>query len=165
MRHAALMAANRTAAFARTGVFPDEEPCHHRSIGNHHHSAAASGQDEDDSSHHSSESAEDDLVYTSARGGGDGSSSMPATLLSAGSSMEMAMLCGGGGGIQQRQNVSGKEQSVDVASAAASLGRGGALTPVSCDMTMTGLAYGGGNHHSTSDLCQTMQEKVGSSSE
>ncbi|GAX83193.1 hypothetical protein CEUSTIGMA_g10619.t1 [Chlamydomonas eustigma] len=111
MRHAALMAANRTAAFARTGVFPLEERGGRGTVAPQHmeqqhlatlsgggvslqHLATLSGggvsQQDEGSSHHSSESAEEHLFPLQHQHSAGGSIMVPQSgaLLSAGSSMD-----------------------------------------------------------------------------
>jgi hypothetical protein len=98
MRHAALLAANRTAAFARTGTFPLEVRGGRGATATHsldqQHVITLSGggvsQQDEGSSHHSSDSAEEHLFPLQHQFSGGGSIMVPQSgaMLSAGSSMD-----------------------------------------------------------------------------
>lgn len=132
MRQAALMAANRNAAFARTGSFPEADENAPSYAHPHHHprSTSSDGSDgqDDDSCHHSSDSAEDQLLFPSAL--------TSAALISGGSSLELTQL-----GRGSRGNSS---LAVDVTTIGSAIA--GSLTPVSADLS-SGLM----SHHQSTD--------------
>ena len=167
MRHAAVRAANRTVAFARTGAFPAEEGVvvmNHEGGRYRTQQEAISGggaSEADDSCHNSSDSAEDELLYHRAAGiGGVGPGSpigggSGAALLSSGSGsmLELTHVMGGGAGGGSSQGGEAKGTTglaVDV-KMALGVDRTGALTPASADLSALGLASA---HQSSADLFQ-----------
>lgn len=159
MRHAAVMAANRTAAFARTGAFPaeDGEGAGARGSFRSQQQQAALSGGSSDANDSSSDSAEDELLFHGAAGGVGvvGSPIMAcggsgAALLSSGSgSMELTRMMGG-----NVTAVTGGDPKGDTGLAvdvkmALGVDRAGALTPASADLSALGLTSA---HQSTDDL-------------